>query len=63
MTMRPRFFLRMLLYTWAAPTTLVGLFAGLLTLCTGGSVQRRAARSGFMEAFRVGSPIASVSGR
>src|SRR5262249_48115275 len=26
---------------WAAPTTLVGLVAGLLTLCTGGRVQRR----------------------
>ena len=28
-------------YTWAAPTTSVGLLAGLLTLCTGGRVQRR----------------------
>jgi hypothetical protein len=28
-------------YTWAAPTTLVGLVAGALTLCTGGRVQRR----------------------
>lgn len=32
---------RLVLYAWAAPTTLVGLFAGLLTLCTGGAVQRR----------------------
>jgi hypothetical protein len=32
---------RVLRYTWAAPTTLVGLVAGLLTLCTGGRVQRR----------------------
>jgi vacuolar iron transporter family protein len=32
---------RFILYAWAAPTTLVGLFAGLLTLCTGGRVQRR----------------------
>jgi hypothetical protein len=39
--MRTPFFLRLLLYAWAAPTTLVGLIAGLLTLCTGGSVQRR----------------------
>lgn len=30
-----------LLYVWAAPTTLVGLTAGALTLCTGGRVQRR----------------------
>jgi hypothetical protein len=28
-------------YAWAAPTTLVGLAAGLLTLCTGGRVQCR----------------------
>src|SRR5262249_50653631 len=26
---------RILRYTWAAPTTLVGMVAGLLTLCTG----------------------------
>lgn len=32
---------RFLLYTWASPTTLVGLLAGVLTLCTGGRVQRR----------------------
>jgi hypothetical protein len=32
---------RFLRYTWAAPTTLVGLVAGLLTLCTGGRVQCR----------------------
>ncbi len=31
--------MRFLRYTWAAPTTLVGLIAGLLTLCTGGRVQ------------------------
>ncbi len=28
-------------YTWAAPTTMVGLVAGVLTLCSGGRVQRR----------------------
>jgi hypothetical protein len=28
-------------YTWAAPTTLVGLVAGALTLGSGGRVQRR----------------------
>jgi hypothetical protein len=39
--MKTPFLLRLLLYTWASPTTLVGLVAGLLTLCTGGSVQRR----------------------
>jgi hypothetical protein len=27
-------------YAWAAPTTLVGLTAGALTLCSGGKVQR-----------------------
>jgi hypothetical protein len=32
---------RALVYTWAAPTSLVGLTAGALTLATGGSVQRR----------------------
>ncbi len=30
-----------LLYLWASPTTVVGLTAGALTLCTGGRVQRR----------------------
>lgn len=30
---------RILLYIWAAPTTLVGLTAGALTLATGGGVQ------------------------
>ncbi len=30
-----------LLYVWAFPTTLVGLTAGALTLCSGGRVQRR----------------------
>ncbi len=29
------------MYTWAAPTTMVGLVAGALTLGTGGKVQRR----------------------
>jgi hypothetical protein len=32
---------RILAYTWAAPTTLVGLTAGALTLCTGGRAQAR----------------------
>jgi hypothetical protein len=32
---------RLACYTWAAPTTLVGLLAGALTLGTGGRVQRR----------------------
>jgi VIT1/CCC1 family predicted Fe2+/Mn2+ transporter len=32
---------RTLAYTWAAPTTLVGLTAGALTMATGGKVQRR----------------------
>jgi hypothetical protein len=32
---------RLVCYTWAAPTTLVGLVAGTLTLGTGGRVQHR----------------------
>lgn len=32
---------RVLAYAWASPTTLVGLTAGVLTLATGGKVQRR----------------------
>jgi hypothetical protein len=32
---------RTLVYAWTAPTTLVGLTAGALTLCTGGRAQRR----------------------
>jgi hypothetical protein len=32
---------RVLLYAWAAPTTLVGLTAGALTLASGGGVQVR----------------------
>ena len=32
---------KVLLYAWAAPTTLVGLVAGGLTLATGGGVQVR----------------------
>jgi hypothetical protein len=33
--------LRLLRYFWASPTTFVGLVAGLVTLCSGGRVQRR----------------------
>ncbi|CAN5823193.1 hypothetical protein BH23PLA1_BH23PLA1_08310 [soil metagenome] len=33
--------IRPLAYAWASPTTLVGLTAGVLTLCTGGKVQSR----------------------
>ncbi len=32
---------RVVLYLWAAPTTLVGLTAGALTLCSGGRAQVR----------------------
>jgi hypothetical protein len=32
---------RLIRYTWAAPTTLVGLVAGVIALCSGGKVQRR----------------------
>ena len=38
---RERRVLRPLVYVWAAPTTSVGLLAGILTLCTGGQIQRR----------------------
>ena len=33
--------MQLLRYAWAAPTSLLGLTAGLLTLCSGGGVQRR----------------------
>jgi hypothetical protein len=33
--------LRLVRYAWAAPTSVVGLVAGMLTLCSGGKVQRR----------------------
>lgn len=36
-----RFLVRTVAYTWASPTTLVGLTAGVLTLATRGRVQRR----------------------
>jgi len=49
--MRNRIFLRLLLYTWAAPTTLVGLFAGLITLCSGGRVQYRSGALEFHGGF------------
>ncbi len=32
---------RLVCYAWAFPTTLVGLVAGALTLCSGGQVQAR----------------------
>jgi hypothetical protein len=41
MKMNRRRLKRLACYTWAAPTTLVGLTAGLLALLTGGRVQRR----------------------
>ncbi len=33
--------LRILAYTWASPTTMVGLTAGALTMASGGHVQKR----------------------
>jgi hypothetical protein len=39
---------RLMAYTWAAPTTFVGLLAGVITLCSGGRVQRR---SGTLEFY------------
>ncbi len=38
-------------YAWAAPTTLVGLLAGALTLCSGGRVQRRSGALEFHGGF------------
>jgi hypothetical protein len=38
---RRRRVIRTLAYAWAAPTTVVGLTAGALTLASGGRVQRR----------------------
>ena len=42
---------RILRYSWAAPTTLVGLVAGALTLCSGGRVQRRSGALEFYGGF------------
>ncbi|GAC1466979.1 MAG: hypothetical protein NVSMB9_08080 [Isosphaeraceae bacterium] len=42
---------RCLAYLWAAPTTFLGLTAGLLTLCTGGRVQQRAGALEFHGGF------------
>ena len=51
----PRLVLRCVAYVWASPTTLVGVTAGFLTLCSGGRVQlRRGAlefHGGFSEWF------------
>ena len=33
--------MRLIRYTWASPTTLLGLVAGALALCSGGKVQQR----------------------
>jgi hypothetical protein len=42
---------RILSYAWAAPTTMVGLLAGTLTLCTGGRGQVRAGALEFYGGF------------
>jgi hypothetical protein len=49
-TARRRVF-RTVVYAWTAPTTLVGLTAGALTLCSGGRVQRRAGTLEFHGGF------------
>jgi hypothetical protein len=46
-----RRFTRVCLYAWAAPTSLVGLTAGLVTLRTGGRMQRRAGALEFHGGF------------
>lgn len=38
---RARRLRRVAAYTWASPTTMVGLTVGMLTVCSGGRVQRR----------------------
>lgn len=42
---------RSLLYLWAAPTTVVGLTAGALTVCSGGRAQRRSGAVEFHGGF------------
>jgi hypothetical protein len=42
---------RFLRYAWAAPTTLVGLIAGILTLCSGGRAQHRSGALEFHGGF------------
>ncbi len=42
---------RLFLYAWAAPTTMVGLIAGALTLATGGRMQVRAGAMEFHGGF------------
>jgi VIT1/CCC1 family predicted Fe2+/Mn2+ transporter len=51
MTVRRRRITRGLVYVWAAPTTLVGLCAGGLTLATRGRVRRRAGTLEFHGGF------------
>jgi vacuolar iron transporter family protein len=51
MTVRRRRVARGLVYVWAAPTTLVGLCAGGLTLATRGQVRRRAGTLEFHGGF------------
>ena len=64
MSMSNHPFTRAVLYAWAAPTTVVGLVAGLLTLCTGGRVQAAAqARSSFMADSPDGLPTGSALAR
>jgi hypothetical protein len=42
---------RLARYAWAAPTTVVGLTAGALTLCSGGKVQRHSGALEFHGGF------------
>jgi hypothetical protein len=53
--------LRMLAYAWASPTTAIGLLAGVLTLATGGKVQRRRGalefHGGFARWFLSSTPV------
>lgn len=51
MKRRLRRLARPLLYVWAAPTTLIGLVAGGLTLASGGRVQRRSGALEFHGGF------------
>jgi hypothetical protein len=42
---------RLVCYLWAFPTTIVGLLAGALTICSGGRVQARAGALEFYGGF------------
>jgi hypothetical protein len=55
---------RALVYLWAAPTTILGIAAGVLTLCSGGRAQRRCGALEFHGGFArwfLERPVVSAS--